>query len=137
MATLIDHSKLQTAVGQLLAADAELTTLLGDRNGRIQGHARSDIAMPYVTIGADRVTDNSVQGLAAKSIIMEMQIFTEENGFTLNKQIASRIVVMFDDVEFAVTDHRVVSCFFRRQRFYRDLMDGARRGVVEFDVELE
>ena len=133
----IDQSKLQTAVGTMMANDAGLTSLLGDRVGRIQGATSSDTAFPYVSLGDDFVIDASVQGLAARTVRMKIHVWTQELGFTLNKKIESHIVALFDDEPISVIGHRVVSCFHYRSQFSRGLMQGVRHGEIEFEVELE
>lgn len=137
MARSIDLSALQNAVGTLLAADADLTTLLGDRVGRIQGAASPTVDLPYVSIGESDVFDTSVQNLSAKRVRFRAKIWTNERGFDLNKKIEARIVTVLDENEFAVAGHRIVSCFHERSDFMRDPEDGVRQGVVDFDIEIE
>lgn len=137
MARKIDLSELQNSVGQLLGGDAELTTLLGSRNGRIQGAASPKVDLPYVSIGESDIGDTSVQGLAAKRVRFMCHVWTNERGFTQNKQIEAAIVAALDDNVWVVPNLRVVSCFHERSDFMRDPMEGVRHGVVEFDIEVE
>ncbi|MEL7111162.1 MAG: DUF3168 domain-containing protein [Pseudomonadota bacterium] len=137
MARKIDLSALQDAIGILLAEDSELTTLLGNKNGRIQGAGSAEVDFPYVSIGESDVTDTSVQGLAAKRVRFQCHTWTNERGFHSNKKIDARIVAILDGNAFDVTDHRVVSCFHERSEFMRDPEDGIRHGISEFDIEIE
>lgn len=137
MARKIDLSELQNSVGQLLGGDADLTALLGARNGRIQGAASPKVELPYVSIGESDIGDTSVQGLAAKRVRFMCHVWTNERGFTQNKQIEAAIVAALDDTVWNVPNLRVVSCFHERSDFMRDPMEGVRHGVVEFDIEVE
>lgn len=137
MSRSIDLSALQDAIGVMLGSDATLTTLLGNRDGRIQGAASPQVALPYISIGESDVLDQGVQGLAAKRVRFQCHIWTDERGFTASKKIEAAIVALLDDNAFAVTGHRVVSCFHQRSDFMRDPAEGVRHGVCEFDIELE
>lgn len=137
MARAIDLSALQNAVGNMLADDAALTTLLGDRNGRIQGAASPTVDLPYVSIGESDSIDQSVQSLSAKRVRFQAHIWTNERGFDLNKKIEARIVELLDENEFTVAGHRIVSCFHARSDFMRDPEDGVRHGVSDFDIDIE
>lgn len=137
MSRPIDLSKLQDAVGELLASDASVTALLGDRPGRIQGATRSDVSLPFISIGDSDSLDQGVQGLAAQRVRFNCHIFTAEDGFDLSKQIEGAVVAAMDDNAFAVAEHRVVSCFHEESRFFRDPMEGVRHAVVEFDIQIE
>ncbi len=137
MANRINLADLQDAVALTLAKDADLTTEIGDRNGNIQGAASPEVALPYISIGEVDVTDESVQCLTAKRVRLQIHIWTDERGFHKNKRCEAAIVAALDDNAFAVTDHRVVSCFHERSDFMRDPEAGVRHGVVEFDVTIE
>lgn len=139
MAAAIDLSNLQDAIGNLLANDAGVTAILGSHDGRIQGATDPDVPLPYITLGESDSRDASVQFLASKFVRFPVHIWTEERGFAQNKRIEAAVVSLLDDEDpqWSVTGVRVVSSFHERSSFYRDLEDGVRHGIVEFDITVE
>jgi len=97
MASVIDLSVLQDAIGNMLANDAGVTAVLGSHNGRIQGATDINVPFPYVTLGESESLDSSVQFLASKSVLFTVHVWTEESGFIQNKRIESAIVALLDN----------------------------------------
>lgn len=136
MAAVINLAPLQDAVGNVLATNSAVTSALGSHNGRIQGATASTVAMPYITIGDDEVNDDSVQGQAIKAVRLKVHIWTAERGFVQSKAIEGAVVAALDDEPLTVAGLRVVSVFHRGSNFMRDIEDGVRHAVVEFDIDV-
>lgn len=137
MATAVNLASVQDAIGNMLAADAAVTAALGSHLGRIQGADVADeVALPYVQIGDDEIRDVSVQFLTAKDVRLKVHIWTAERGFAQCKSIEAAVVALLDDAEITVPALRVVSIFHAVSNFMKDVNNGVRHGVAEFDLSV-
>lgn len=134
----VDFQALTDAVGAVITAGAGASPSTELANLTAVFDATEDPQeFPYLVIGEHDALDASTQCVDGLSVNFPIHIFTREKGFSQCKAIEKALVDLFDNNEFSVSGHKVISCFHNRSRFIRDPDRNVRHGIVELSIDIE
>lgn len=126
---------LQKAVYAALAADATLTTLLGD--GGIHDAVPQDAAFPFVVIDQMQVRDWSTGTEPGAEHMLTLHVWSRYAGKKETYEIADAVRAVLDGAMLSLEDHRLIN--LRHQ--YSELKPGEdgemHHGVLRFRAVTE
>lgn len=126
---------LQTALYQLISADAELQTLLA---GAIYD-AIPPATPPatYLLIGAEEAVDASDKSGRGAEHRLRLSVVTNATGFLAAKQVAARLCDLLADATPPLARGRVVAIWFDRAEARKLEGDQTRRIDLRFRARIE
>jgi hypothetical protein len=128
-------SALQEAVFAMLAADAELATLLGGPN--VFDGAPRNAEAPYVHLGEAQARDWSTASEAGLEVQFAVVAWSRQPGRSEALQIAERVRVLLDDAPLDVEGWRLVNLRHVATETARNDKPEGRRAVVRFRAVVE
>ena len=133
----INFLQIQDALGALLAADESIKAIIGDNPDRIQAATEANIDLPYITFGEDESKYIVSECTHLVDIFTPINVWTSENGFRQNKQIASAIIGLLHEQTIEISPSLQVDFMFERYRFDEDMAPGIKQGILEFRASVE
>lgn len=131
-------NELQAAIVEVLAADSELQSLIGNPV-RLYSQVKANPNPPYVTIGQATEDDDSVENLDAAEIFPDLHVWSDSpaKDYVECHRICSAIRRALHNADLTLSENRCVQIQHRITRVFVDADNITRHGVVTFHAFTE
>jgi hypothetical protein len=126
---------LQKAVYAALAADATLTTLLGDDG--IHDAVPQDAAFPFLVIDQTQVRDWSTGTEAGAEHMLTLHVWSRYTGKKEAYEIADSVRAALDGALLGLDEHRLINLRHQYSELKRDEDGQTHHGVLRFRAVTE
>lgn len=125
---------LQKTVYSALAADAPLTTLIGEA---LYDHVPQNAAFPYIVIDQMQVRDWSTGTERGSEHILMLHIWSRYDGKREAYEVADAVREVLDGAELTLEDNRLINLAHQYSDLKRDPDGETYHGVMRFRAVTE
>jgi hypothetical protein len=126
---------LRAAVHTALAADSQLTSVLGGM--KIYDEPPKSAAFPYVTLGEARMADFSTGTETGEEHQLTLHAWSRQSGHKEAHAIAGALLQALDDAPLTLTDHSLVNFRFAVADVRREADGRTYHALVRFRAVTE
>lgn len=126
---------LRAAVHTALAADSQLTSVLG--GPKIYDEPPKQAALPYVTLGEARIADFSTGTEAGEEHQLTLHAWSRQGGHKEAHAIAGALLQALDDAPLELADHQLINFRFAVADVRREADGRTYHALVRFRAVTE